>query len=206
MTCWAVIPVKAPAACKTRLSAVLEDGERCALVAGMLGHVVGVAAATQRIDEVLLLGPARHGLPDSMRLLADPGLGLNAALRSAIDAAVQAAVSRLLFVAADLPHLQPADVVALLDVPDDAGAIAPDRAGTGTNALSLPVSCGPAFGLHYGIGSLAAHRGEARRIGLDLRVIRSPSLAFDIDVPADLDRLRERPILRAATRADIATA
>jgi 2-phospho-L-lactate guanylyltransferase len=189
VTCWVVIPVKAPDACKTRLAAVLSDAARRRLVATMLDHVVDVARSVAGVDEVLLVGPSLHDLPLSMRLLADPGRGLNAALASAAETAAREAVDRLLFVSADLPHLVPADLEALIAQTANGGAIAPDRAGTGTNALSLPGRRAPAFRLHYGVGSFAAHTGEARRIGIDLDVIRSATLALDIDVPSDLEAL-----------------
>jgi 2-phospho-L-lactate guanylyltransferase len=184
LACWVIVPVKAPESCKTRLSGVLDDDERQALVARMLRHVVAVASAAAGVDEVLLLGPSRHGLPASIPLLADPGRDLNAALAAA--AAAAAGIDRLLFVSADLPLLAPGDITALIDLPPDAAAIAPDRGGTGTNALSLPGAVAARFGMHFGIGSFAAHVAEAARLGLDMHTIRSPTLALDIDLPGDL--------------------
>ncbi len=193
MICWVVIPVKAPGDCKTRLAGVLGDSARRALVATMLDQVVDVAHRVPGVDAVLLVGPSRHHLPLSTRLLDDPGRGLNAALASAGRVASVEAIDRVVFVSADLPHLVADDLNRLIDLPPGSAAIAPDRAGTGTNALSLPGSRAPAFGLRYGIGSFAAHVAEARRIGLDLETIRSATLALDIDVPEDLDTLRIGP-------------
>jgi len=193
VTCWAVIPVKAPDACKSRLAAVLGDAARRDLVARMLDHVVGVAGDTPGIDEVLLVGPSRHHLPPWIRVLDDPGRGLNAALASAARSAAREDVERLLFVSADLPLLTLADLQALIDVPQGSVAIAPDRLGAGTNALSLPGRRSSDFGLRYGPGSFAAHGAEARRLGIDLAVVHSPTLALDIDLPVDLDALRSAP-------------
>jgi len=193
VTCWVVIPVKAPGACKTRLAGVLGDAARRDLVATMLDHVVEIASRVTGIDEVLLVGPSRHDLPATTRLLDDPGYGLNAALASAARTAAGEGVDRLLFVSADLPHLTSGDLQALIAQPAGGAAIAPDRAGTGTNALSLPGRRAMEFGLRYGIGSFAAHVAEADRIGLDLAVIRSRTLALDIDVPGDLKALRTGP-------------
>lgn len=189
MTCWVVVPVKAPGAGKTRLNGVLDAAARRNLVASMLDHVVRVAKDTLGVDEVLLLGPSLHGLPPSTRRLDDPGGGLNTALAAAADIAAAAGVGRLVFVSADLPLITPADVAALIDVAPEAIAIATDRAGTGTNALSLPGSIATRFRFHYGIGSFAAHAGEARHLGIAMHAIRSPTLALDIDVPADLEAL-----------------
>jgi len=45
------------------------------------------------------------------------------------------------------------------------------------------------FRFAYGPGSFRRHAAEARRLGLGLRVVRDPDLAFDIDVPEDLAAL-----------------
>ena len=137
MTVWIVIPVKAPAACKTRLSPVLDEAGRRDLVADMLRRTVEAAAGVVGLERLRLLGPSRHGLPDSISLLDDPGSGLNPALSSARDAALAAGIERLLFLSADLPLVETTDVAALLEVSGIAAA--PDLHGQGTNALSLPL-------------------------------------------------------------------
>ena len=186
MTCWIVAPIKAPEACKTRLRAPLTDAARSELVERMLRHVVEVAQATPGGAEVRLLGPSRHGLPAAIPLLADPGGGLNAALGAALDAAAEARVDRLVIVAADLPQVTRADLRALVEVEGPALAVAPDRAGAGTNALSLPLPQARGFRFQYGPESFARHSAEAARLGLPLQVIRSATLGLDIDQPEDL--------------------
>ena len=42
------------------------------------------------------------------------------------------------------------------------------------------------FTFAYGPGSFRRHSAEARRLAMALRVVREPSLAWDVDVPADL--------------------
>jgi 2-phospho-L-lactate/phosphoenolpyruvate guanylyltransferase len=177
---WIVVPVKAPGAGKTRLAGVLDPSARRALVRRMLAHVVDVAAG----HEVRLIGPSCHGLP--LVRLADPGGGLDGAAAAALAAAVAAGVPRLVLLSADLPLLVRADVAALLAVDPDTIAIAPDAAGQGTNALSLPVPAAAGFRFGYGLGSFAAHRAAAARLGLAVRVVNTPGLARDIDSPADL--------------------
>lgn len=189
MNRWVVIPIKAPAACKTRLATALDEQERERLVAAMLHHTVAAARTVVGHAHVLLLGPSRHGLDDSTPLLADPGLGLNAALASARDMAVQAGVGRLLLLSADLPTVRAEDVAALLDVPEKTVAGAPDRAGHGTNALSLPLPRAASFGFHYGEGSFAAHRKEAFAAALPFLEMDRPGLGLDIDLPSDIAAL-----------------
>lgn len=186
MTTWAVTPVKAPEACKTRLSPVLGEPARRELVASMLRQVVEAAGAAEGVDEVLLLGPSRHGLPQSMRLLADPGGGLNAALAAALDQAKAEGVDRLVVLAADLPRVGPADVEALARLAPGELGVAPDRGETGTNALSLPLPAAADFRFQYGEGSFGRHLEEARRLGLTPQIVRSDTLALDVDEPEDL--------------------
>jgi 2-phospho-L-lactate/phosphoenolpyruvate guanylyltransferase len=183
---WVVIPIKAPEACKTRLSPALGDSERQALVAAMLHQTVTAAQAVAGREQVLLLGPSRHGLPDDMGLLPDPGGGLNTALTSARDAAVRAGVDRLLFLSADLPMIAAEDVSAMLDVPADMIVVGPDRAGQGTNALSLPLPAAACFRFHYGDNSFVAHRQEAARWKLPFLSVDRPNLGLDIDRPDDI--------------------
>lgn len=186
MTVWIVIPVKGPAAGKTRLSAVLKPEGRNELVAELLERAVDAAAKAVGVEAVRLLGPSRRGLPDEVGFLDDPGEGLNPALASARDAALAAGVDRLVLLSADLPLIGPDDVAALLDLPGIGAA--PDLAGQGTNALSLPLPQAADFRFHYGEGSFAAHAKEADRLGLHFTAIVREGLGFDIDQPADLAR------------------
>jgi len=189
MTCWVVIPIKAPAACKTRLRPALGEAARRELVAGMLRHVVEVASAAPGVDAVRLIGPSRHGLPASVELLPDPGQGLNPALAAALPAAQAAGAGRLVVLAGDLPRLTVADLRALASLAPGVLGVAPDRRGEGTNALSLPLPAARDFRFQYGPKSFAAHSAEAARLGLELQVVRSATLGLDVDEPTDLAAL-----------------
>jgi len=46
------------------------------------------------------------------------------------------------------------------------------------------------FPLAFGPGSFGKHLASARKLGLSARVVRAPSLGFDVDRPADFDALR----------------
>lgn len=190
MNCWIVIPVKAPADCKTRLSPILDEPGRQDLVAAMLHRAYAAACAVAGPERVLLLGPSRHGLPDHVPLLDDPGQGLNPAMASALRKAEAAGVERLILLFADLPRIEADDVAALVEVAAGSIAAAPDQGGTGTNALSLPLPQAGDFRFHYGENSFAAHREEAARLALPFHAIVRPGLGFDIDRPDDLTRWR----------------
>ena len=184
MSCWVVIPIRAPDDGKTRLAETLDAAARGNLVRAMLERVVGAASNAGNVDSVCLIGPSRHGLSDRLTLLDDPGTGLNSAASSARDHAAQLGATRIIILFADLPLIAAQDVEQLAAT--EAIAIAPDRHGIGTNALSLPLPGAKDFAFAFGTGSFALHQAEAKRLGLIAETIRSPGLARDVDVPDDL--------------------
>ena len=186
MTCWVIIPVKPPEQAKSRLAEVLDAGERKALAGAMLAHVVSAALAADHVQEVALLGPSRLGMAEDLPLLTDPGTGLNPALHCALAHVAANNADRLIILFADLPKLTSQDVQLLACAPAGTVAIAPDRHGTGTNALSLPLPAAQGFTFTFGPDSFAAHNSEAERLGLRIETIHSQGLARDVDVPEDL--------------------
>ena len=190
MTTRILIPIKAPGSCKTRLIGALGDAERFALVESMLTHVIETAQAVRGIDEIFLLAPADRKHASGLPLIADPGGGLNAALTHALHTTPDA-VTRLIVLHADLPHLTPDDVEALAAIGGGALAIAPDRAGAGTNALSLPLPAARAFRFQFGAESFALHAAECARLTVMLSVLRRPGLGFDVDTPEDAAALTQ---------------
>lgn len=192
-TIWALIPIKARGQGKSRLASALSADERAALVDAMLVHVVDAAVNARAIARTLLVGPSRHGLDEAIPLLDEPGEGLNAALSSALAqvAAADDRPDRLIIVAADLPRCTGLDLDLLAEAPDRTVAIAPDRHGTGTNALSLPLPEAAAFRFHYGTDSAALHREEAEKLGLNVETILSEGLEKDVDEPSDLVDARQ---------------
>ncbi|HEX3426613.1 MAG TPA: hypothetical protein VHT30_10815, partial [Acidimicrobiales bacterium] len=65
--------------------------------------------------------------------------------------------------------------------------LVPDRREDGTTVIGLPAECG--FVFSYGPGSFRRHLAEAERLALEVRVVRSPDLSWDVDLPADLNAL-----------------
>lgn len=183
MSCWAVIPLRATPDSKSRLAGVLDAPARAALVDAMLVRVVAAARGARNVSRVCLMGTARTALPDDVALLSEPGGGLNAAAASAL---AQTEASRLIVIHADLPLVTPQDIELLAAAPEGTIAIAPDRHGTGTNAISLPLPAAKGFSFAFGTDSFARHKAEADRIGLRLEEIHSQGLARDVDEPDDL--------------------
>ena len=186
VNCWVVIPVKPPDQAKSRLAEVLGGAQRAALAGAMLRHVLTAARAADHVRHIALLGPSRLGLPDDVPLLADAGDGLNPALQGALAHVAAQGAERLIVLFADLPQLAALDVQLLAAAPTGTLAIAPDRHGTGTNALSLPLPAARGFTFSFGPDSFALHCAEAERLELPVEEIRSPGLARDVDVPEDL--------------------
>jgi 2-phospho-L-lactate guanylyltransferase len=186
MTTWAIIPVKASPESKSRLAGVLDAPARAALVDAMLVRVLEAALGARNIARVALLGTPRSAPPAEIALLAEPGGGLNAAVASALDDAAAQGASRAIFIHGDLPLVTARDLELLAAAPAGEIAIAPDRHGTGTNALSLPLPQAKGFSFAFGPDSFARHNAEAERLGLRIEEIHSPGLAKDIDEPEDL--------------------
>ena len=191
MTCWALVPVKARGTVKQRLAPTLDATARSALMSTMVRHVLEVLRQCPSIKRIAVVTPNSEALPEDVYWLPDAGREVNQELRAALDSLSALRVSRVALVSADLPFLSPDEVAAL--VAASAGgriALAPDRHGTGTNAvaLSLPTSFQP----YFGPGSLVRHTAEAARLGVEPALVERPGLAFDVDEPEDLTLLEAR--------------
>lgn len=188
----AIIPIKDLANAKTRLAGALDSVARAALVRRTLQHVLA-ALDLPTIAVRLVVSPDETVLRDATDAGA-VGLrqcegGLNEGLDLARAWAVERGAGAILIVLGDLPLLAPEDVTALLDLADRSrvAVFAPDRHGTGTNALLL--SPPDALPFAFGTGSLARHQAAAVACGLHARWYDSPGTALDLDTPADLAAL-----------------
>ncbi|MDR2857341.1 MAG: 2-phospho-L-lactate guanylyltransferase [Novosphingobium sp.] len=186
MTCWAIIPVKASPESKSRLAGVLDAPARAALVDAMLARVLDAAHGARNIARICLLGTPRGAVPRNITVLDEPGGGLNAAVTAALAQAANQNATRAIFIHGDLPQVTARDLELLAAAPASEIAIAPDRHGTGTNAISLPLPEAKDFSFAFGPDSFARHNAEAARLGLKLEEIHSLGLARDIDEPEDL--------------------
>jgi 2-phospho-L-lactate guanylyltransferase len=194
VSAWVVIPIKATGAAKSRLAGALAPNERETLVGEMLEHVVRAAQGATQVTRVVLVGPSRLGLPETIPLLADPGKGLNQAIASAVSQLLdgeEAPPGRLLVLFADLPEVTSAEIDLLAAAPPETVALAPDRHEIGTNAISLPASTARQFRFAFGEDSFARHKAECERLGLYAEVILSRGLERDVDEPADLPDARD---------------
>jgi 2-phospho-L-lactate guanylyltransferase len=172
----ALVPLKAAAARKSRLSDSLSGEARFCLSETLFHHLLEVLARSPDVGRVVVLSEARPkgwaGL-----WLRDHGGGLN----NEVDAAArELGGQNLLVIHADLPAVSPDDIAALISAAGDGVALAPDRHGAGTNAIAL--ACVSGFRFAFGPGSFMRHRERAA----SARIVNRPGLALDIDTPADL--------------------
>jgi len=169
----AIVPLKAAAESKTRLGC--PDAERGMIAERMARHVLVTLAQCARIELVATLSPQPH---DGFHWIADSGAGLNAELTAARQAWRDHAV---LIVHGDLPKLKAEEVEHLLAAAESDGiALAPDRHGTGTNAVAL-AECA-VLDFAFGVGSFKAHLAAAPNPA----IVYAAGLALDIDTPQDL--------------------
>ncbi len=161
----------------------MSDERRVDLVRSMAAHVVSACAplpAAVVCDDPEVAEWA-SGL--GATVMWEPGQGLNGAVRSGVDQLASAGVLWVTVAHGDLPRARNLGSLA----PFAGITLVPDRRDDGTNVLRLPVGCD--FHFAYGPGSFRAHRAEASRLGLPVRVLRIPALAYDVDWPADVAEL-----------------
>jgi 2-phospho-L-lactate/phosphoenolpyruvate guanylyltransferase len=194
---WALVPVKARAAGKQRLAAVLDEAGRARLVRAMLAHVLEVLRSCRAINGIAVLTPDPQALPAGVVWLADAAADMNGAVQAGLTALAARGARHAAVISADLPRLTVSEAEALLAAGLEHGvALASDRHGSGTNALALSL---PArFRPQFGSGSLARHLAQARELSLTTTPLSLPGLAFDIDEPEDLELLQREDDAYAA--------
>jgi 2-phospho-L-lactate/phosphoenolpyruvate guanylyltransferase len=176
-----LVPVKAFADAKRRLGTALTDDARQVLVRRMATQVLAAAAplpVAVVCDDSEVADWARQ---QGALVVWEPGRGLNGAVEAGVERLAAMGVRTVTVAHGDLPR-----AAGLAELgPFDGVTLVPDRHGDGTNVIELPT--GRDFRFSYGPGSFARHRAECDRIGLPVRVLHLPSLAYDVDWPADLD-------------------
>ena len=190
---------------KRRLSS-LPPAERRSLAHAMLADVLTAATTVGR---TILVTPEKAVQARALAELAgaevvdDPRRGQGEAVLHALRMLDDGPV---LVVNADLPCVQPADLLALLGhLPP--GGITVVEAGDGTtNALAL--ASPRLFEKLYGAGSAARFRRHAEGLGIPWADANLPALAQDVDRVADLEALDGRlgPVTAAVREGLLAAA
>ncbi len=196
MTLWAIVPVKPLRTAKSRLSAVLTKDEREILSQQMLINTLDLLREVKEIERTLVVSRDTKALSiarkHGARTVTENGAPeLNNALARATVVAQQYDISGVLVIPADLPLMRMDDVEKLIGRATDPPVvvIAPDRHGSGTNAL---LSSPPGLiEYDFGTDSFERHVARAKAAGVRLVVCEIPSIGLDVDLPEDLEYLRE---------------
>ncbi len=175
------MPVKAFADAKRRLAPALPPAQRASLARSMAERVVAAAgtlpvAVVCDDNEVAVWARQQGAL-----VIWEPERGLNRAVEAGVSRLGAAGAVRVTVAHGDLPLAADLSWVGRFQ----GVTLVPDRHHDGTNVACVPTAAG--FRFSYGPGSFVRHEQEARRLGLPLRVVDEPLLAWDVDQPADLD-------------------
>lgn len=203
MTLWAIVPVKPLRRGKSRLAEVLTQEERTHLNSRLLVHTVQTLKLIPEIEQVLVISRDQAALSiareHGARTVQENGAPqLNMALARATIVARNYVTRGVIIVPADLPLLTVEDIQLMLARGKEPPVVvvAPDRRGTGTNALLV---C-PAGMIEYdfGPGSFQRHCDQAKEVGARLEICELPSIALDVDLPEDLELVRAELALTEA--------
>jgi 2-phospho-L-lactate guanylyltransferase len=196
MTLWAIVPVKPLRRGKSRLAGTLSEDERTELNRSLLQNTLRTFADLREVEEVLVISRDPQALAiarqHGARTVREDGQPeLNTALKRATVIAQVYATRGVLILPADLPLVTREDVLTLIERAGEAPSvvIAPDRHGTGTNALLIS----PAGLIEYDFGenSFQRHCQRAREAGARLEIVNLPTLGLDLDLPEDLELVRK---------------
>lgn len=190
MKATAILPVKRFAAAKQRLAPGMGGTHRAELAAAMLEDVLEAIGAARSVERTIVVtsepGAGALATASGAEVLADPDQGGHSgAALAGIARARELGADCVVLLPIDCPLLATRELERLLTgMPERYVAIVPDRHGTGTNALALapPDAIEPSFGE----GSCARHVAAAREAGVPFGVEELPSLALDLDTPADV--------------------
>ncbi|MFH2038736.1 MAG: 2-phospho-L-lactate guanylyltransferase [Chloroflexota bacterium] len=194
MTIWAIVPVKPFNLGKSRLAGSISEDDRINLNTKLLVHTLTTLAEISEISQVLVVSRDSNVLSISRDLGAKTVLEngsplLNTALTRATVFAQLHAIYGVLILPADLPLLSKNDILSLIEAASNPPVvvISPDRRNEGTNALLIS----PAGLIEYDFGpnSFDRHCCNAKLAGARLEIVNLPSLAFDLDIPEDLQML-----------------
>jgi len=200
---WAVLPAKDFIAAKQRLAPVLTRAQRNALFRAMLEDVLAMLSEVRGLDGTMVVtrepGAAALATLYGARVLREPeNRGQSAAVSAAAALLAEEKADGIVTVPGDAPLATAAEIERVLAAhgKPPAMTIVPSHDRRGSNCIA--VSPPDLIEFHFGHDSFQPHLAEARRAGIDARIVELPGLALDIDTPADLHALLRR---RVSTRA-----
>ncbi|MCB9078135.1 MAG: 2-phospho-L-lactate guanylyltransferase [Anaerolineaceae bacterium] len=188
-----IIPAKPFNQAKTRLASILSTGQRVILSQRLLRRTIELA---RHVSEVVVISRDSHVRRTAKQAgawaLVEGGNDLNAAVRQASQWVAGRHHGAILVLPADLPLLTLADLTELIDLSQPAPSlvIAPCRRTSGTNALLIDPP--DLIDFQFGPDSFARHLQAAQQKNVEAVIYRSPTTAFDLDLPEDFKALENR--------------
>ena len=191
---WAILPLKPAAESNTRLGPVLSPHHRRQLYEVMLTDVLSALTSVSSIGGVLAITSCSVAMSHLRRAgvetLPDPGHGgLNEAIAYGLTELDRREITGAFTIPGDIPVVTSDEITGLIkSIQDNCSVtIVPSHDGHGTNSLAMtpPTLLPPRFG-H---SSKDAHIALAREKDLYLELMPLPGFGFDIDTPADLNRM-----------------
>lgn len=188
---FALVPVKALAFGKSRLSACLTPEARHAVSRAMLTDVLTSALHASTVDRVVVVSSDASLLLLARQLGAltvdeEYPRGLNGAVTVGTDFCLHHGATAVLVLLADLPLVTAEDIDLLFHSVNQSKnvVLVPCKEGDGTNAfLRVPPLVIPS---RFGGPSLEGHQRVAQRIGIPCQVVEASRIAFDVDSVDDL--------------------
>ena len=202
---WTLVPMRGIEHGKSRLAGALADARRERLNRWLLSNTLKVIEHWRGdLKHCAVVSPCAEALELAQRAGADAvrettaAAGLNPALILGLMHALQKGAGKVLVLACDLPDLTVDALAALAAAAREPRcmALAPDKLGSGTNALLIAADSGVEF--HFGEHSLTRHRAWAEARGFAVTLVDQPALAFDLDTPDDLALWMQRAPLHLA--------
>lgn len=191
MTKVVLIPIKEPARVKTRLSPLLTLTERQQLVWTMFTDVCQAVVQVTKADAVFIVTSfdkaVEHARTSGFDVLIESEqLSESASVDWASRQLRERGFDAVMRLPADVPLVRSEDIDNLLGLALTAPAslLVPSLEGTGTNAIiRTPADLFPS---RFGPNSLALHKEEAQRVGVEYLVSTNEHIALDIDEPQDI--------------------
>lgn len=192
MTKALLIPIKEPTRAKTRLANLLTLEERQQLVWAMFEDLCKALAAAKKAEHIFIVTnfqqAAEHAHSFGWQVLLEEAQeSESASIDWASRLLKEQGFDAVMRLPADLPLVRGEDIDELLalELKAPKALLVPSREGTGTNAIiRAPADL---FASRFGPNSLARHKEEALRVGVECLIVKNERIALDIDEPQDIE-------------------
>ncbi|MGI9270358.1 MAG: 2-phospho-L-lactate guanylyltransferase [Woeseiaceae bacterium] len=200
---WAILPVKQIGSAKQRLSNVLSNTERQELFRNMLGDVLAAVDDTTALQDLLIVTRDSEVRELARKfgarvLVTDADQGQSVAVTEGAKLLSTEGVKNIVTLAGDVPLMSATeiDMICASMAAAPCMTLVPSRDDTGTNSIA----CSPPHAIPFAFGAMSfpTHLRLAQEQGVDIKVLRLPAMALDIDTAADLVSLLEYDATTAA--------